>query len=248
MVKRIMAVAAALLLLCTGAGAGAETEMNWDQSTPALQVLKAYTENVNRLLTESGEKPINRLVECYPQIATLWITDEDDAELPEGVQISVALYYDTLNSLELWVNNADRFPRIAAAFIRALYGDSLSAEDAIHIPTERARRAKQNPGDSFEEPVEEMNGTVPRFYYAYHPDLYHDGENWMRMTVIFPLAGTWEGEGMILGTEKGPGQAAPDDADPNYEGFFSTDDYTHMEVFASPTPEPDSAAAEYDFR
>ena len=36
--------------------------------------------------------------------------------------------------------------------------------------------------------------------------------------------------------------------DPEYEGYFSTDDYTHLEVFTTATPEPGSAAAENDFR
>jgi 2-isopropylmalate synthase len=33
-----------------------------------------------------------------------------------------------------------------------------------------------------------------------------------------------------------------------YEGYYSKDDYSHFDIFTTPTPEPDSAAAEYDFR
>ena len=29
-------------------------------------------------------------------------------------------------------------------------------------------------------------------------------------------------------------------------GYFSKDDYDHFEFFTTPTPEPDSAAAEFD--
>ena len=51
---------------------------------------------------------------------------------------------------------------------------------------------------------------------------------------------------MILGTNE-QGLSVPDDADQDYEGYYSRDDYNHFEVFSTATPEPDSAAAEYDF-
>ena len=65
--------------------------------------------------------------------------------------------------------------------------------------------------------------------------------------LIFPLAGEWDGEGLILGTAADQ-EYIPEDADPDYEGYLRDDDYTHYEVFSTATPEPDSAAAEYDFR
>ena len=93
-----------------------------------------------------------------------------------------------------------------------------------------------------------MNGTIPRTYYAYFPNQYRDGNSWMQMTLIFPMAGTWDGDGLVLGTEGGAAFLEPEDEyDPDYEGYFSRDDYTHLETFTTPTPEPDSAAAEYDF-
>ena len=95
--------------------------------------------------------------------------------------------------------------------------------------------------------MDEMNGTIPRVYYAYKPNEYHDGANWLQMTLIFPLEGAWDGEGLIVGTEEDR-EYVPEDADPDYEGYMSSDDYTHLEVFETATPEPDSAAAEYDFR
>ena len=67
------------------------------------------------------------------------------------------------------------------------------------------------------------------------------------MTIILPMAGEWDGYGMILGTSDEK-EYVDEDADPDYEGYFREDDYTHFEVFATATPEPDSAAAEYDFR
>ena len=243
MVRKFAAVIAALLLIPAAATAG----MEWKDETPALKTLKTYTENVNKLLMETGEHPINSLFSCFSSITVMGITEKDDAEIPEGVEITVELYYETINSLQLRVNDPDRFPVIAAAVIRALYGDSMSQEDAISIPLERAKKAKQEPASSFEEPVDEMNGNKPRVYYAYYPNQYLSGMNWLQMTLIFPLAGEWDGEGLILGTEADR-EYVPAAADPDYDGFMRDDDYTHYEVFSTATPEPDSAAAEYDFR
>ena len=244
MVKRIAAGMAALLLI----PAVALASLAWREDTPAMQLLKQYTENVNRLLSEAGSPPINSLFSNYPSQTVMGITMEDNAEIPEGVEITVDMSYDNLVKLQLRVNDTTRFPVIAAALIRALYGETMTQEEAIRIPAERAKRAEQDPQSSFEEPVEELQGTIPRVYYAYEPNPYHDGVNWIQMTLIFPMAGAWNGEGLIIGTEETLGQPAPDDADPDYEGYYSTDDYQHLEVFSTATPEPDSAAAEYDFR
>ena len=243
MVKRIAAVITALLLIPAAALAG----LQWREDTPALSILKNYTESINKLLTETGEQPINSLFSCYPAEAVMGITAEDNAEIPEGVEITVELYYETLNSLQLRVSDPDRFPGIAAAIVRALYGEAMTQDDAISIPADRAKRAKNEPNASFEEPVDEMNGTSPRVYYAYFPNQYRDGVNWLQMTLIFPLAGEWDGTSLTVGTEQ-DSEYVPEDADPDYEGYQTTDDYTHFEVFATATPEPDSAAAEYDFR
>ena len=243
MVRKIAAVMAALMLIPALAAAG----MQWREDTPALKMLKNYTENINKLLTEAGEQPINSLFSCYPAEAVMGITSEDNAEIPEGIEITVELYQDTINSLQLRVNNPDRFPAVAAAVLRALYGESMTQEDAVRVPQDRADKAKKEPDASFEEPVDPMNGTIPRVYYAYKPNEYRDGVNWLQMTLIFPLAGSWDGEGLIIGTEE-DAEYVPEDADPDYEGFMRTDDYTHLEVFSTATPEPDSAAAEYDFR
>ena len=93
-----------------------------------------------------------------------------------------------------------------------------------------------------------MNGDVPRVYFAYYPNQYRDGVNWLQMTLVFPAAGEWNGESSLGIAEENQGTGLPEDADPDYEGYWSKDDYTHLEVFETATPEPDSAAAEYDFR
>jgi hypothetical protein len=247
MVKRIAAALMAAVLLLPAAALAA---LKWSEETPGLVLLKEYTENVNEILTEAGESPVNTLFSNFPAETVMGITLEDDAEIPDSVEITVELTYESLRILELRVSEIDRFPVIAAAFIKALYGEGMSWEDALRIPKERAKRAAEDPGNSFEEPVEEMNGTIPRTYYAYFPDQYRNGVNWMQMTLVFPMAGSWDGKGLILGTEdEGIVDLLPEEeANPDYDGFFSSDDYSHLEVFTTATPEPDSAAAEYDFR
>ena len=61
------------------------------------------------------------------------------------------------------------------------------------------------------------------------------------MTIIFPLEGTWDGSSTTTAAEttKAPDTWSGNDA--NYDGFFSSDDYTHYEIFTTATPEPDSA-------
>lgn len=244
MVKRIAAALTVLILIPAAALAG----LVWREDTPAMSMLKTYTENVNRLLTETGEQPVNSIFANFPTETVMGITAEDNAEIPEDVEITVAMSYDNLLTLQLRVSNASRFPRIAAAMIRALYGDGMSAEEALAIPQARAERALNEPQTSFTEEVDDLQGTVPRVYYAYEPNRYHDGVNWLQMTLIFPMVGAWDGNGLVIGTEEEGKHRQDEDADPDYEGYYSQDDYQHLEFFVTPTPEPDSAAAEYDFR
>ena len=146
------------------------------------------------------------------------------------------------------------FGAIAAALCAAsvLAADPASAaggfqkppEAALKEPQDRARKAMQNPDNSFEEPVDDLNGTFARVYYAYFPDQYHDGVNWLQMTIVFPLEGYWDGYGLLSGTEVTKGPDTYSDHAADYEGYDSDDDFVHYEVFMSPTPEPDSPAGE----
>ena len=240
MVKRVLALlSAALLLPGTGAASVA-----WKDKTPAQKQLKDYITNVNLFLVDREEQEIDTCFEMYDQLAVLGITSVPGAETPEDVEITVKLTYDSINSVQLRVSEAERFPAIASAFLQALYPDSMTAEQALRVPKERTKKALENPENSFEDEVEELNGTSPRTYYAYYPDQYHDGVSWMQMTIIFPLAGYWEGTGVVSGETptKGPDTYSGNDAE--YEGYFSRDDYSHYDIFMTPTPEPDSPAGE----
>ena len=244
MVKRAAVVLLAVMMICSVAF----SDMQWKQETPAQQILKQFVEETNRVLTEQGEQPVNSLFEMYNGLAILGITGEPDAETPEGVEITVRLFYDSLDMLELRVNDIARFPGIAAALIRAMYGENDPGEKLLEVPAARAEQARLEPAKSYEEPVDDMNGTMPRIYYAYYPDQYHDGVSWMQMTIIFPMVGAWDGGNVLLGRTDEKGVDPDSGASEDYEGYYSQDDYSHFDVFTTSTPEPDSAAAEYDFR
>lgn len=244
MVKRILALALVLAVLLPGCAGAA---IDWKTDTPGQEILRGYIETVNVFLTEQGEREVNRLFELYPKFAELGITNTDSAEAPEGIEITVYLYHESMNSMQLRVNDAGRFPRIAAAFLRAMNPEGMTAAEALAGPTERAQKAYAAPTNSFEDEVDPLNGTAPRVYYAYFPDQYHDRINWMQMTIIFPLAEYWNGAEKIVSGEtptRGPDTYSGNDAE--YDGYFSKDDYDHYEFFTTPTPEPDSAAAEFD--
>ena len=162
------------------------------------------------------------------------------------MEITARLFQDSINSLEVRVSDPARFPRIAASFIQALTPEKGTREEALAAPTQRMQRAVKSPESSFEDQVETLNGTVPYIYYAYYPNQYHDGVNWLQMTIVFPMAGYWDGSGLLTGSEVTRGPDTYSDHASDYDGYWSDDDYVHYEIFVSPTPEPDSAAAEQD--
>ena len=245
MVRRVLlGILIAAMMIPAVCGA----ELSWTTDTPAQQQLKNYIESANQYLKEYGELPVNRIFEMYPVIATLGIVKDPKAEAPEDVEITVNLLADRINSLQLRVCDAERFPQIAAGLIRGLYKENITPENAIKAAGELAEKATKEPKNSYEEPIEAMSGRIPRFYYAYYPDQYHDGRNWLQMTMIFPMDPEWTGGDMIVGEEYIKGVDPDSGVSEDYEGYYSEDDYSHFEVFVTATPEPDSAAAEYDFR
>ena len=246
MVKRLTAFLLAWIIWA-GAGAPARGDVAWPEDTEGQRMLKAYAETANRFLIEQGEPGINSLFEAYSGFEVFGITDLPDAEVPESVEITAQLFPNSLNSLQVRVSDFARFPRIAAAFIQALTPETMTREEALSVPTQRMQKAAKAPENSFEDQVEVLNGTVPYIYYAYYPDQYHDGVNWLQMTIVFPLEGYWDGYGLLSGAEVTKGPDTYSNHAEDYEGYDSDDDFVHYEVFMSPTPEPDSAAAELDF-
>lgn len=245
MVKRISALA---LALCLAFG-NALADLQLAVRTPAQKMLKAYLDNVNAFLAEAGEFEVNTVFDQTNDVTELGISDSGVMESAENanVTVTVYLYTDCINSLLLRVNDTARFPALASAFLRALNPKTMTREEALEVPTARARTAAADPQNSFRETVEELNGTVPRTYYAYYPNQYHDNVNWIQLTIIFPMDGFWDEEnGIITGDPATKAPSSDEDQDAGYEGYYSQDDYEHYEFFTTPTPEPESPAGEYD--
>ena len=242
MVRSRLYIALVLLLLLTMPSAGAD--ILWPENTGGQRQLKDYVATANRFLQEQGEPGINSLFEAYAGFEVFGITDLPEQEIPEKVEITARLFTDSMNSLEVRVSDPVRFPRIAGSFLQALNPEGISRDEALKAPTQKMQQAMKAPESSFEDPVEPLNGTSPVVYYAYYPNQYSDGLNWLQMTIIFPLEGTWQGESLISGSQATRGPDTYSDHSSDYEGYDSDDDYVHYEIFVTATPEPDSAAAE----
>jgi hypothetical protein len=242
-IRRVFLLLSALILAYSSAAA----DIEWPEETNGQKVLKQYIESVNSYLAQQNEMPINRCFEIHPSFAILGITSADDAEIPEDVEINVRMNDDSLDSLELIVRDVSRFPAIASSFLRALFQDSDSSSKEISVPAQKAAEALQNPDTSFGEEIYPDKGNAPRIYYNYYPD-YLYMEKWIIMTIIFPKKDTWDGSDILTIRDEEKVYIPDEEIGEAYEGYYSKDDYSHFDVFTTPTPEPDSAAAEYDFR
>ncbi len=235
--KRLFALLAALILCLPSAGMA---EISWPApQTGGQRQLIDYTARVNELLAQLGLFPvINSLFECYTYTASLGITSTDDAETPEGVEFSFSLYSETLNSLVLRVNDPSRFTAIASACIAAAASDGTTVQDARSRPAALVKRVQKAPHDSYHEDVNELNGEQAHAYFAYYPDQYHDGVNWLEMTLVFPMAGSTGGGVLLEQNDSAPKKNV------EYEGYQPSDDASHLDVFLQATPEPDSPAGQ----
>lgn len=239
MIRRLAAV---LLLLCF-LPLCASGEIAWPDKTPGQMQLKEYISRVNDNLLVMSQQPVNAMFECYTGFATLGITAFDDALTPEKVELTFTLYQDRLNTLQLRVSTLEQFSAIAASCIQAVSPDAATLQDCLKEPERYMKKALKNPANSFEDPVDPLNGPTPRAYYAYYPNQYSDGVNWLQLTLVFPLSGL-DAQGGVSATETPPPGSMSyydDNTETGYEGY-GYDGGTHFEVFTTATPEPDSAA------
>ena len=243
-IRRFFLLLAAAILICTTAYAG----IQWPEETAGEKILKQYIEHVNSYLEQQGESPVNRGFEIYPGFAVLGITLSDDAEIPEDVEITVKMSHDTLDSLELIVRDVPRFSVIASSFLRALVPENTASADTVSIPAEKTKQALMNPEIPFGEDISTDKGDSFRIYYNYYPNRYSSGQNWLVMTIVFPHRTFWNYSSILTVTEEEKVYIPDDEIGEAYEGYYAEDDYSHFDVYVTPTPEPDSAAAEYDFR
>lgn len=231
MVKRICALVCALLLPIPAMG-----ELIWPEPlTEGQAALKSYIELVNQNQSLQSRGWVNSLFECYPTFAAMGMTAQDMGAIPEGIELTFTMEGGHLDTLQLRVNDPTRFAALAASCIQAASPETTTLEEALTDPTYHASKAIETPTDSFEDTVDTLNGLTPRVYYAYYPNQYRDGVNWLQMTLIFPLPGA--ADAAVAAT------ATPAPADPTveYEGY-DYDGGTHLEIFVTPTPEPDSPA------
>ena len=247
--KFIVRALCAMLCFCMiRAGAAAAP---WpDAPTAGQQALMAYIDAVNEALTAQGEQPVNSVFECWPTLAVLGITEFPDMDVPESVEMTFALSAQSVDRLDLRVSETGRFTAIASALIRAASGNAMPLEEARREPAAYVKRVGKNPENSFADTVIPEKGDKSRVYFAYYPNQYHDGVNWLCMTLIFARDGTGS-----LDTTPEPDlreEKRPLSAEDEYEywvdyGFSENlEDMDRLDVTISPSPEPDSPANPYN--
>lgn len=241
--KKLAAQLLCLLMMASTALA----EIEWPATPKAGQAaLISYVDAVNTLLAEEQSGVIDMKYELYSTFASLGMNGE---ETPETVEMYFLLGDSGLQSLTLRICDADQFESVAAACLTAS-STGVQPEEARRLTASYASVLRQDIAaaqsdpqtamtHAFEEEVNDLQGSQPRAYFAYYPNQYGDGKSWLQMTLIFARPGS-DGAGLSVAGYT----PAPDKGDVEYEGYFSQDNYTHLEVFASPTPEPDSAAME----
>lgn len=240
MLQKLMGLLA--LLLTVPLWAGAEPASLPDAADPALtegqRAMVTYLHTVNALLAESRVGPVDTVYELYPAFASVGLDGEDAAH--KTAEMSFQLSESGVVSLQLRVCDSARFVKLAGACLAACSPAGLSMAEGMAAVQPYADLAQREPANSFEEPVtSELQGNQLRMYCAYFPNEYLDGLNWLQMTLIFPRADS-SAPGLVVEIAPPP-VATPEDA---IEGYFSDDNYTHFELFVTPTPEPDSAAME----
>lgn len=235
----------AALLLCLLMMTSALAEIAWPTSLSTGQAaLRSYVDAVNLTLAQSGGGSIDMQYELYSTFASLGM---NGADAPETVEMYFLLGESGLHSLTLRLCDPDQFELVAAACLAAS-STAISVDSARELTAKYANVLRKDQADrlsnseamthSFEEEVVDLQGSQPRAYFAYYHNQYGDGKSWLQMTLIFARPGSEGGELAVTGATPAPS------SDEEYEGYFSQDNYTHLEVFASPTPEPDSAAME----
>ena len=239
--KKIAALLLCLLMLST-----ATAEIDWPASLSSGQAaLRHYVDTLNLVLTQFDAGTVDMKYEFYSTFASLGM---DGAETPDSVEMYFLLGDAGLHSMTLRICDADRFEKVAAACLHAASPSTIPLTDAQALTKTYAdvmRKDLSAKGSStqamthsFEEDVNDLQSSQPRAYFAYYPNQYGDGKHWLQMTLIFARPGSEE-----AGLSLADATPAPH-ADEEYEGYFSQDNYSHFEVFATPTPEPDSAAME----
>ncbi len=206
------------------------------------QQLKNYMEQVNATLATTTAGTIDVMHGLYPRMASfgmdgLTLPDDPFAPFDPPAEISVSLTEEGLHTLQLRMQDPDRFALVAAACIQASSPEVITWERAYGITSAYAAAIRTNPNASFAEDVNDLQGAQPRVYFAYYPNQFQDNHNWIQMTLVFARPGSADAQVVLPASTPAP-ELTEDGV------WLSNDNFTHLEVFASPTPEPDSAAME----
>lgn len=248
--KKVITLLTCLLLFVS---AVALADISWPEPVnQGQQQLRTYITMVNDVLRVTGGGRIDVLHMLTARHADLGM---DGIELPDDpfavvdlpAEISVSLGDEGLHSITLRMQDPDRFALVAAACIHAASPNAISLDTASAIANAYAAvlrgdlRAELDSPEtamthSFSEEVNETQGSQPRAYFAYYPNQYSDGRNWLQMTLVFARPGSAEAGVIVPGATPAPEMQ---------DGvWISQDNYSHLEIFVTPTPEPDSAAME----
>ena len=233
---------AAMLLALMMITGNALAEIKWPRlTTPGQEQLQSYIARVNENLQSQGMGTVNSIFELYTTFVTMGITGMDNADVPEDVELTFQLSEEGVISLQLRVSDPGKFAAMAAACVQASSPGAITMDEALAEVNAYLQRTLEAPFTIFEDAVDMIQGLSPRLYYAYFPNQYSDKVDWRQITLIFPLPGS----------EDAPLAAAPEqeearDIDNNELFNMNTntyeEGYEHLEVFVTPTPEPDSAA------
>jgi len=239
--KRLAALLGALMMILSCAKA----ELKWPPlTTDGQNAMKSYVERVNANLAAQGLAPVNSIFECYAGFATMGATALDQAEIAENMEMTFTLDNTRLLTLQLRLNDSALFTAAAAACLQAAVPDSLALQDAKAEPSVYVERILRAPYTAFEDEVDPTPGSALRAYWAYYPDQYSDGVNWLQMTLVFPLAGS--SASVVLTPVPDTGAAADEDVMYGDNTVFDEDyeKFSHLDIVLTPTPEPDSPAME----
>jgi len=143
MASKRLAVTAAILCLLCAVCVTSFAEIMWPVAVNAGQEeLQAYVNRVNENLQALRQPVINSLFELYPYNASLGVTDSDDADIPEGIELTFTMYASSLNTMVLRCSDADRFADLAAACIQAASPAGTAVSDCRSAANKAVRKAK----------------------------------------------------------------------------------------------------------
>lgn len=256
--KKLAALVLCILMMTSAAWA----EIEWPASmTEGQTQLQSFVQRANAALDGSGV--IDMRYEMYSTFASLGM---NGAEMPEDpfasftlpaemyfvmnseglhtlqLRMPAAIYYTVDSSgmryMQVNADDVEAFANVAAACLHAASPTAVSMETALAITGAYASSILAAPSTSFGEDVSDIQGTQPRAYFAYFPNQFRDNTNsWIQMTLVFARPGSADAPVVVPISTPAP-ESTEDQV------YLADDNYNHLEVFVTPTPEPDSAAME----